>query len=360
MRLERQVRVCMRTAGILVFCFALSGCSRREASTNVRVEVAQARQVTTQVIFSAPATIYPTRQASIIPRLTAPIRELRAAEGDEVEAGDVLAVLDNRGVLAQQESALAALEDAKTALRRALAAGPAVIEGERARTKGPEFPGARDLLREPMIAANPIGPDLTAAEDRVRQAQDRLDGINAQLANAEVRTPIAGTVISQLNDVGDVVGPAAPVFVVADLSSVAARAQVPQESQHLVKAAMPCSFTLKNSSGPAVKGRISAAVRPGTASCELYNRAGLAPRQLGTLTVDTGVTRPEIVIPAAALHASDAGAFVLVVDSKHVVHRRTVQPGLAIGSQIAITRGIVPGETVVIAGLPSDGAHVQY
>jgi multidrug efflux pump subunit AcrA (membrane-fusion protein) len=342
----------MRATAILLLCLALAGCTRKH-QPDTRVAVAQARQVVIPINISLPATIYAKRQASIIPQLTAPVRQILAGEGDDVEEGDVLAVLDNRGVLAQQESALAALEDAKTSLRRALSASP---EGDRTRMRYPEVPGARELLRgqpAPQISMQ----DVAAAEDRVRQAQARLDAINDQLANAELKTPISGTVIDQEADVGDTASPSAPAFVVADLSSVTARAQVPPGQQESIKAGMACSFALNNSSRVLAGGRTLNTGNLGTAACELPNRAGLRPRQQGIVTFETGSTRHVVVIPASAVHA---GGYVLVVDGNHVAHRRDIAIGATSGETVTIEKGVAPGETVVTQGLPADGARVQY
>ena len=111
----------MRTCPILWFCVFLAACSRENETKPepvVEVKVAQTEVADVDVTVQAPATVFPREQANIASRVTSPIRELRARKGDFVSAGQVLAVLENRDLRAQQQEALAALEDATAQLQK--------------------------------------------------------------------------------------------------------------------------------------------------------------------------------------------------------------------------------------------------
>src|SRR5439155_4402007 len=81
-------------------------------------KVAQTEVADVEVTVHAPATVFPREQANVASRVTSPIRELRARKGDSVSAGQVLAVLENRDLQAQQQEALAALDDATAQLQK--------------------------------------------------------------------------------------------------------------------------------------------------------------------------------------------------------------------------------------------------
>ena len=100
----------MKTTPILVVCLLLAGCGAKEEEKEpkpvVEVKVAQAELADVQIAVRAPATLYPREQASVASKITAPIRWLGARKGDRVAAGQVLARLENRDLLAQRTEAL--------------------------------------------------------------------------------------------------------------------------------------------------------------------------------------------------------------------------------------------------------------
>ena len=98
----------MKTCPIFCFCVFLAACSRENETKPepvVEVKAAQTEVADLDVTVHAPAAVFPRQQANIASRVTSPIRELRARKGDSVSAGQVLAVLENRDVRAQQQEA---------------------------------------------------------------------------------------------------------------------------------------------------------------------------------------------------------------------------------------------------------------
>src|SRR5437763_415468 len=82
----------------------LTGCSSKpeeEPTPLVEVKLGSPSRRDLEVTVSGPATIFPREQANIAARITAPIRELKAHKGENVKAGQVLAMLDNRDLTAQ-------------------------------------------------------------------------------------------------------------------------------------------------------------------------------------------------------------------------------------------------------------------
>jgi multidrug efflux system membrane fusion protein len=75
------------------------------------------------------------------------------------------------------------------------------------------------------------------------------------------------------------------------------------------------------------------------------------------LTTMTGAT----VVPASALMLSPAGKIAYVVKSDSTVAMRVVETGVKMQDFICVTKGLSPGEMVVIDGQDSisDGAHVN-
>ncbi|PYT22832.1 MAG: hypothetical protein DMG58_29255 [Acidobacteria bacterium] len=100
---NRQKAQGKRQKWLLPLCAVMMGCSQSgEAPPKpvVAVKVAPVQTQDVQISSTAPATIFPREQASIAARITGPIRYLRVHKGDSVKAGDVLAALESRDVVA--------------------------------------------------------------------------------------------------------------------------------------------------------------------------------------------------------------------------------------------------------------------
>lgn len=406
----------MRLSPLLLSLALLAGCSQKkeEAAEKpvVAVKLAQASMMDLPKIISAPAAIFPREQASIAARITAPIRELRARKGDTVRAGQVLAVLENRDILAQKREAQAALEDAQFSLQKTVG-GTIPTDVERARGQVETTKAAldqaqknfqrrqqlfqqgaipqRDLLQSQtelatartnyevalrsldLLQNQSQGRDIAMAKSRVEQAQARLAGANATLQFTELRSPFSGTITEQFQYPGDMAKPDAPVYTVMDLSTVIARAQVPEANAAAVRTGQTCSFLsadAKEETKPA-QGRITVvnrAVDPARRTVEVWCeiphptlslRAGL----FGSVRIQTGSVAHAVMVPEAAVQFQEGSqtGIVFVVDNKKTAHKRDVETGERFEGKVQIQKGIQAGEQVVIEGgysLP-DGAEVQ-
>lgn len=106
---------------LVVIMAALAGCHANNADDPkplVEVKVARAVESDVSIVVRAPATVFPREQANVAPRLTAPVLELTVRKGDSVSAGQVLARLENRDLLAQRAEAAAALADAEASFAK--------------------------------------------------------------------------------------------------------------------------------------------------------------------------------------------------------------------------------------------------
>lgn len=136
--------------------------------------------------ISAEGRIVPAREATLAFRYGGRVSAVRLAEGENVKAGEVLIELETADLEANVAQAQAALDAARA--QQAL-----VPEGAPQEQK-----------------------DLLAAQ--VAQAQAALEAAQTMLAEAALRAPFAGTVVAIAVEAGEVVGPGAPVVVLADLS----------------------------------------------------------------------------------------------------------------------------------------------
>jgi RND family efflux transporter MFP subunit len=198
------------------------------------------------------------------------------------------------------------------------------------------------------------------AKSNVQQAEARLQGTNAQLQFTELRAPFAGTVTEQLQYPGDMAQPTNPIFTVADLSLVNARAQVPEASAGAVKQGQLCTFRSIDKEDAQIAGRITVvnrAVDPQRRTVEVWCEIVRPPvwvraGTFGTVSIRTGEVHSAVMVPKASLQleeGSDQGT-VFVVDPKHIAHKREVTAGVTNGGNVQIASGLKAGETIVVEG----------
>ena len=410
---NRQKAQGKRQKWLLPLCAVMMGCSQSgEAPPKpvVAVKVAPVQTQDVQISSTAPATIFPREQASIAARITGPIRYLRVHKGDSVKAGDVLAALESRDVVAARGEAAAALADAEANLQKTSAGTlPTDIERGRGQLASAEaalnqaqkiydrrselfklgaIPG-RDLLVSQTDLAKAQADydvakkslellktqsgerDIAIARARVEQAKAHLAQADAQLSFTDLRSPFPGTVTDQFQYPGDMAQPGTPTFIVMDLSVVTARAQVPESQVGQVKIGQACSFTSSDATVSAGSGRVTVVNKAIDATrrtvevwCEIQNQsAAVRGGVFGQATFITGKVPAAVVVPLAAVQFKEGTrtGTVMVVDAKNIAHQRDVQAGETMGDVVRIVEGVKPGETVVTEGSYSlpDGAQVK-
>jgi RND family efflux transporter MFP subunit len=299
----------------------------------VAVKVARAELADVRLSVRAPAVVHPRQRANLAARITAPIRELKAREGDRVEAGQILALLDRRDVLAQREDAAAALRQAQQVRDR--------------RT---------ELFAEGAIPER----EALASETELDQAKARVELIQAQLRFTELASPFAGVITEQFLYPGDLAKPEAPIFTISDLAVVVARAQVPEAEAGRVEPGQAGVFHPSDPSDGSFEGRVTVvnpAVDPARrtveARLEIQNPARrIRAGAFGEVEILTGTTPRSVVVPREAVEFASGtrkGA-VRVVDDAKIAHRRAVEGGEIFDGKVQITQGLAAGEVVVVEG----------
>ncbi len=382
----------MKTTPVLLACLLISGCAAQKAEPEpkpvVEVKVAQAELADVQIAVHAPATLFPREQATIASKITAPIRWLGARKGDRISAGQVLARLENRDLLAQRTEALdrargdlagaeAALNQAqKNFDRRAKLFEQGAIPNRElvaSQTELAQAKAAHDVAKKFLgLLENPARQqELRAAAVKPEQEKIRESFLNAQIEYTEIRSPFAGTITEQYVYPGDMAKPESPIFTVMDLSVAVARAQVPEAEVGGVAIGKACSFENADRPDAKAQGRVSvvnqavdAARRTVEVWCEISNARGtLRASEFGTLTIVTGAAPKSVVVPKEAVQFLEGTrkGFVMVVSTDKHAKKTEIEAGESFAGKVQIKSGLKAGETVIIEGgygLP-DGTEVR-
>lgn len=149
--------------------------------------------------------------------------------GDQVRAGQRLAVLDTRAVAQELEMARSALTAAEAEERRAADEAAEAQARQARRQQSPELFSAEDLA-EVALRAKTAQASLEVARARVAEQRARLRQLEANAGKSEVRAPFAGRVAERFVDAGALVGPGTAVVRLISAGDVLIRAAVPPEA----------------------------------------------------------------------------------------------------------------------------------
>jgi HlyD family secretion protein len=252
---------------LLLFGQACSKPEEKEQKPVVAVKTAPAQLAEVQLSVEAPATIFPRQQANIAARVTAPVRRLHVKKGDLVQAGQVLAELDDSDLVAQRQEAVAVVADAEANLQKTTQSSlPMDIERAKGQVDTAEaalnraqktYDRRRELFAQGAISGKEVltsqteltqaksayevakkslnllmtqsrERDIAIAKSKLDQAKARLALLDRQIQFTKISSPFSGTVSEQFMYAGDMAKPDSPIVTVMDLSIAVARAQVPE------------------------------------------------------------------------------------------------------------------------------------
>lgn len=377
----------------------------------VSVRVAKAERETIAAPVSAVGTIFPREQATVAAKISAQIKQMGLLKNKLVRAGEVIAILESRDLVAQRNEAIAALNQERASERsvttgtipqtnaqdqKALRDAQARVSTARATyerrlvlfQKGGiakkdleaaqmEQTTAENELRlaeqTVTLRTRSINPnDRALASARVQAAQQRVATLDAQLSYATIRAPISGIVTDQFQYQGEFAAAGGKLFNIADISQVIVKAPFADTVAAQLKVGDTANVLPTDTTAEQMIGQvtlISRASDPLNRTVEVWvtlgNGAGhLRANGAAQVTAATLTKKDAIVVPASAvtLDASNANeGTVMVIDSTNVAHETKVIVGIRAAEKIEITEGLQGGETVVIEGnyaLP-DGTKVE-
>lgn len=394
----------MSLRAMLVCVLFLTACSKSkqaadsggdESAPATPVQVAVAKRQPIEQVVTAEAILYPVKQANVVPKINAPVARFLAQRGDHVRQGQLVALLEDRDLVAAaqesqelyrqaqanyQNTAAATMPDDITKAKTDLESARQALD---AATK--VYQNRQELLREGALAQKLVDDAKVAmvqARSQFETAQQHLHSLEsvgraeqlksaqaqseaakahyetaaAQVSYAEVRSPITGIVSDRPLNIGEMASSGSVLLSIVDISRLVARANVPVHEAASIKVGRPATI-----SGPGgqLSGKVtvvSPAVDPNTTTVQIWVEAPnpseqLKPGSTVQISVDAGQIPDAIVIPAAALLASDEGdEKVMVAGRDGLAHEHHVQVGVRSGDDVQIMSGVKPGEQVITEG----------
>jgi RND family efflux transporter MFP subunit len=359
-----------------------TGANREEGGSaqTVAVEVLEARQGAVPLSERLTGTVRASGEVAIYPETSGPVVEVFAENGDAVRRGAPLVRIRASGSKAQLDQARSNLEAAQADLRRSEAR---LQELERQLDRL-HILIERGLLSRSELDAQQALVDTARAERARASAQVAAEraGVAERTESQDqtlVRAPISGRIGQRNVEVGMLVNPQTPLFVIGRLEQVRVEVPVSQEILTRVRSGQTVEIRAGDSIGDPIEARVSRIspfLQEGSFSAEIEidiaNHGGrLVPGMFVTVDLFYGQSEEATLVPTSALFndptTGEQGVFVSTVepaaipdaesdelygelsDAPVAVRFQRIEI-LAEGAQTAGIDGVRPGEWVVVVG----------
>jgi multidrug efflux pump subunit AcrA (membrane-fusion protein) len=379
--------------------FLLSGCSKEEKEKDpvVTVQVTPAARATISQTVSAEAVIYPLEQATISPKITAPITEFKVQRGSRVKKGQLLAVLENKDLDAQAKASQGNFEQADAgyitsvdatipqqvqkaqldldAAKAAFDAQQRVYDSRKELFQQGALPqrdldsatvalaqarGAYEVAQKQLADLQRLGKEqaLKSAHGSRLSAQGQMLNAEAQLSYSQIRSPIDGVVTDRPLYAGDLATANQPILTVMNLSRLIAKCHVAQSDAAILKAGNPAGLAVPGIDEP-IKGRVSLvspALDPGSTTIEVWVEAvkpnpALKPGMTVELSMTAKTVKDALVVPTPAIFKNNEGAhYVMIAGSDGHAHVKAIQVGAHNPEFSQVASGVNPGDPIITSG----------
>ena len=390
----------LASAGLLAAAIMLTGaCSSDKGSKEptVSVQVAPVEKTTIQHVIRAQAILFPRQQAAIVPKISAPVQKFLVKRGSAVREGELLAVLETRDLSAAAQDTKGAYDQAQATyetttgaslpeeIRKAEAEAQQAQQTLDAQQKVYEsrqqlfdqgalprkeldqsrvdFTQARnqsEIAKKHLEALMAIGKqqELKAAAGQLESAKGKYLGAQAQLSYSEIRSPFTGFITDRPLYPGEMAAAGTPLLTVMDVSSVIAKAHIPQDDAAALKPGDKGTMTVPGIDEP-IEGKVtivSPALDPNSTTVEVWFEAKNPKHELkpGTsvqVSLTAQTVSDALVVPVSSLiTAPDGTTTVMVAGSDGRAHQKAVKLGVRNGDDVQIVDGVATSDKVVSNG----------
>lgn len=352
MTLRRTITGAAILFGIVVAIAWLSGWFEKKISPGVvepgtiavpaDAEVVAVVRVVEPAVEWASGGIESAHRTAVAVRILARLEEVRVAAGDEVAAGDVLARLDARDLMARVRQA-----------RQALKAAEAQYELARQ-----EFARVEELLSRGVTTRqryDQAASALLVAEAEVARLRQGLEEAETALSYTEIKAPVSGRVVDRLAEPGDTVSPGQPILRLYDPTAL--RVEAPVRESLAIGLEVGDSLRVEVSAlGETMTGTIDEIVpyaEPGARTLLVKVRLPSDPRLFAGMFARVAVpagSRARLLAPAAAITRIGQLEYATVVVDGRAGRRMVTTGRAAEDGRVEILSGLDEGERVLVPG----------
>jgi RND family efflux transporter MFP subunit len=349
----------------------VAGVMFRSGSRPMAVEIGTvASAYPSQAITALNATgrVSAFRKAAVSTKATGKLEYLGVQEGSVVKAGEILARIENKDVVATQDQAAANVRASKANLEQGLAE----LKDAEANLRRTE-----DLARKNFISGAQLDTaiarhdralaSVAALRGQIGVAEANLRATNVGVEQTIIRAPFDGVILTKNANVGDIITPFSSaadskgaVVNIADMSTLEVEADVSENSLAKISVDMPVEIQLDAFPDLRLLGRVSRIVPtvdrskatvlvkiefvekdkrtlPDMSAKVAFLQRAMTPEERKSVTA----------VQTAALTKRDGKDVVFVVDDKNMVKQVAVSTSTKLGDLVQVS-GVKPGDRVVL------------
>ena len=300
------------------------------------------RTIVPQLHFSG--SLDPEWQAQVAAKVDGRLEKVYVHEGDHVEKGQVLAILEQMDTDANLLSAKGSYLDAQTSLRKA--------ETDLARYEKLYATGA---VSQQVVDDYRFARDNAAA--KLEAARGSLQGMESKAAGTVVTAPADGIVAKRFYQEGYYAKAGTPLFAIADISMLKTTIHIPEGQVTGVKVGNEADIALPAYPSKKLVGKITriapVADLPAhtfAAEVSVDNSEGLLAGVYANVSLIGEPREQVLTIPMHAIVMRDDQQTVFVADAQGVVQRRVLALGYSDDKVAEVLSGLDEKDTIVVEG----------
>lgn len=339
--------------GVILVLGAACSKSAPPRQPTVPVSVTTVKRATVPYVLTANGVAEPMQTVAVEAQVNGILNRVTFAEGQQVQAGQVLFELDARQYVAVLDQARAQLarDEAQAANARRDAMRYAALVKE----------GYVTGSQADQAEATAMSAAATVIADRAAVSRAALD-----VANCTIRAPISGRSGSLLVRRGNLVKANSdpPLVVINQIQPILVRFAVPQSQLPDIQRyyrggnALLVRVTPSEGTGVSLDGTLAFIdnnVDSTTGTVLLKARFSnpdgtLWPGQYTNVALQLYVDANALTLPSLAVMTGQQGTYVYTIDSASTAKQNPVQVSRTVDSVAVITSGVKEGERVIVDG----------
>jgi len=347
-------------AAVLAAAVAFAGCGHHDASAAAARKVAPpipvvggvVEQRDTPIYLDGIGTVQAFNTVTVHAQVDGVLQKVAFREGQDVRAGDLLALVDPRPYQAQLDQATA-----RKAEDEAQASGATVTYNRN-----------NSLLQQGLMDHQTVDTEKATMDQLKASVQADEAAIEQQaveLGYTRITAPIAGRVGLRLVDEGNVVHStdAGGLVVITQLKPISVVFTLPQQNwpqiqQRVASGQRLAVLAIGDSPQPIDRGTLSVVdnqIDASTGTIKLKaafpnEKLALWPGQFVNVRLLMQTRRNGLVVPASVIQRGPQGSYAFVIGADSRVTPRLVAVAQIDGGYALIDRGLAAGERVVVDG----------